>query len=100
MAARTRFAWVRELRIPAVMSEPGNISPSISDAEQLTRMLELELIQKRTSWKQAKEHNQSLRSAAFLFLFLIFVGSLVGFFFAYTHISQQRTHPASSMSGH
>jgi hypothetical protein len=82
------------------MSEPVKINPSTSDAEQLTRMLELELIQKRTSWKQAKEHKQSLRSAAFLFLFLILAGSLLGFFFAFTHISQQRTHPTSSVSDH
>jgi hypothetical protein len=89
----------RELRISTTMSEPIRLDSNISDAEQLTRMLELELLQKRTSWKQAEQRNKSLRSAAFLFLFLIITGCLVGFFFAYTRVSQQRANPPPSVSG-
>jgi hypothetical protein len=83
-----------------LMSEPVKLHPNISDAEQLTRMLELELLQKRTNWKQVTQRNKSLRSAAFLFLFLIITGCLLGFFFAYTRVSQQRAEPPPSVSGH
>ena len=83
-----------------LMSEPVKLHPNISDAEQLTRMLELELLQKRTSWKQVKQRSKSLRSAAFLFLFLIITGCFLGFFFAYTRVSQQRAKSSPSVSDH
>jgi hypothetical protein len=71
-----------------------------SEAEQLSRLLELELIQKRASWKHAKERNKSLRSAAFLFLFVLIAGCLLGFFFVYTRVSEQRPNPPAPTSGH
>ncbi len=82
------------------MSEPVKLDPKTAEAEQLTRLLELELLQKRTSWKQAKQRNKSLRSAAFLFLFLLITGCFLGFFFAYTRVSERRAKPPPSVSDH
>src|SRR6266404_3419119 len=71
----------RELRVFAPMSDPVQSQPVTSDAEQLSRVLELELVQKRMAWKHAKERKKSVRSLAFLFLFLLFAACLLGFFF-------------------
>jgi hypothetical protein len=76
------------------MIEQVQSHPSGTDAEQLSRLLELELVQKRATWKQASQRNRSLRSAAFLFLFLLMAGCLFGFFFVFTQVSEQRpSHP-------
>jgi hypothetical protein len=82
------------------MSDRVEIPPSSSDTEQLTRLLELELIQKRASWNQAKQRNKSLRSFAFLFLFLLIAGSLVGFFFVYTRMRGERPNPTAQTARH
>ena len=69
------------------MANPTQSSASASDAEQLARLLELELIQKRATWKHEKQRNKSFRSLAFLFLFVLIAGTLLGFFFVYTRVS-------------
>lgn len=91
---------VRELRIFAGMPNSTQPSPSPTDAEQLKRLLDLELTQKRVAWKQAKQRNKSLRSLAFLFLFLLIAGILFGFFFVYTRVSEQRPIPPAQTTGH
>lgn len=63
----------------------------------MARLLELELIQKRTAWQQTKQRKKSLRSFAFLFLFLLFAACLVGFFFAFNRVSEERQNrPAAT----
>jgi cell division septal protein FtsQ len=57
-------------------SEPPKTNPA--DLEQL---LEIELMQKRAAWKQAKARRGSLRALSFFFLFLVIVGALLAFFF-------------------
>lgn len=64
--------------------------PKLEEAEQLVRMLELELAQKRVNWEQASQRNRSRRTAAFLFLFLVVAACLAGFFFAFVRVSDQR----------
>ena len=56
--------------------EPPETNPA--DLEQL---LEIELMQKRAAWKQAKARRGSLRALSFFFLFLVIVGALLAFFF-------------------
>jgi hypothetical protein len=82
------------------MSESVKTPTSASDAEQLTRLLELELIQKRATWKQERQRNKSFRSLAFLFLFLLIAGTLLGFFFVYTRVSQTPPNPPAQTAGH
>jgi hypothetical protein len=54
--------------------------PPEGDPAKLAQLLEIELIQKRAEWRQAKARRGSLRTLSFLFLFLVIVVALVGFF--------------------
>ena len=81
------------------MANPVQVQPAGTDAEQLSRLLELELIQKRTAWQQAKERKKSFRTLAFLFLFLLIVACAGGAFFVFTRVSEQRQNrPAAATS--
>ena len=82
------------------MSDPVQLQPVTSDAEQLSRLLELELIQNRVAWKQARERKKSLRSLAFLFLFLLFAACLLGFFFAFNRVNEERQNRPTATSSH
>ncbi len=48
-----------------------------TDPEILARLLELELMQKRAGWAQAKSRLSAVRAISFLFLFLVILGALV-----------------------
>ena len=63
------------------------------EIEQLTRLLELELAQKRALWKQASQRAKSIRVAGFAFLFLVIVACSLGAYFAFIRISEQRANP-------
>jgi len=51
-----------------------------SDAAKMEQLLEIELMQKRAAWQQAKARRGSLRALSFFFLFLVVLAALVGFF--------------------
>jgi hypothetical protein len=78
---------------------PQTIIPSI-DAEQLTKLLDLELAQKRQNWKQVGRRAKSVRAASFFFLFLLIVACLVGGYFAFMRVSGERAnpHPTSAVN--
>jgi len=82
------------------MADSVQSHPNATDADQLARFLELELIQKRASWKQLSQRRRSLRSAAFLFLFLLVAGCLFGFFFVFTRVSEQRPNHPTATTNH
>jgi ferric-dicitrate binding protein FerR (iron transport regulator) len=87
----------QELRFSLTMANSVQYRPKLEEAEQLVRMLELELAQKRANWAQASQRNRSRRSAAFLFLFLVVAACLAGFFFAFVRVSDQRqNHPTTA----
>ena len=65
------------------------------DPEKLRQLLEIELMQKRAEWQQAKARRGSLRSISFLFLFLVIVAALVAFFL---FLSPDRVHEMRSGS--
>ena len=73
------------------MANPAE--PKVNETETLTRLLELELAQKRASWKQAGERARSIRAAGFVFLFFLILACLVGGYFAFTRVSEQRAKP-------
>ncbi len=56
---------------------PNPLKPSPAEIEKL---LEIELMQKRASWQRAKAQRNIWRTLSFLFLFVIIVGALVGYF--------------------
>jgi cytoskeletal protein RodZ len=59
-------------------------------AEELSRLLEIELMQKRAQWQKISAKRNSLRSVSVLFLFLVIVGALAVFYFAFTRASEVR----------
>jgi len=80
-----------------IMADPAGPKPNEIDADKLSRLLELELIQKRATWKQAGERYRSIRTAGFVFLFVLILGCVIGGYFAFIRVNEQRANqPASS----
>ena len=76
------------------MANPAE--PKVNETETLTRLLELELAQKRANWKHAGERARSIRAAGFVFLFVLILACLVGGYFAFMRVSEQRANPTPS----
>jgi hypothetical protein len=92
-----RFSGMGVADFLSVMPSPVQFRPKLEEAEQLVRLLELELMQKRADWKQASQRSRSIRSAAFLFLFLLVAGCLLASFLAFNRVSEKRSgHPATA----
>ncbi len=68
------------------------------DPDNLSRLLELELIQKRATWKQAGERYRSIRTAGFVFLFVLIVGCLIGGYFAFMRLNESRPNQPSAVT--
>lgn len=72
------------------------------DPEQLTRMLDIELAQKRAGWAEAGARYHRIRTVSLLFLAIVVIGSLLAFFFMYTRLTQERPNsgarPAATTS--
>ena len=83
-------------RIFPVMANPAEPKPTEIDPDQLSRLLELELVQKRATWKQAGERYRAVRAAGFIFLFLLIVGCLVGGYFAFMRMNETRPNPQNA----
>jgi hypothetical protein len=78
------------------MADPSEPKPNEIDADNLSRLLELELIQKRASWKQAGDRYRSIRAAGFIFLFILIVGCLIGGYFALMRLNETRPNQPSA----
>ncbi len=85
-------------RIFPAMADPAGPKPNQIDPDNLSRLLELELIQKRATWKQAGERYRSVRAAGFVFLFVLIVGCLVGGYFAFLRVNETRQSQPSAAS--
>ncbi|HEX8490727.1 MAG TPA: hypothetical protein VF626_06905 [Chthoniobacterales bacterium] len=66
------------------MNPDGNGKPEPIDPEQMLRLLDLELMQKRALRKQASARRTSLRALSFLFLFVVLLGAAAAVYFAFT----------------
>ena len=82
------------------MTGPVQSQATPNDAEQLSRLLELELSQKRVAWKQLKQRKKSYRTLAVLFLFLLFAGCLAGYFFVFNRVNEERQNRPVTTSNH
>jgi heme A synthase len=70
--------------------------PTANKAEDLSRLIELELIQKRLEWQKTIARRKTIRSMSILFLFLVITGTVLAFYFAFTRVNEQRAaHPPS-----
>ncbi len=65
------------------MTPDGNTQPPLreTDPQKLAKLLEIELMQKRASWQQAKARRGSYRAMSFLFLFAVIVAAFIAFYF-------------------
>ena len=74
----------------------ANRSPASKeiDPEQLTKLLEIELMHKRTEWKQAGARNRSRRAASFAFLFILLLACAVGGFLMFSKLNEKRANQA------
>ena len=57
--------------------------PVANDPEELSRLLDIELMQKKAQWQQKTARNKSLKSMSLMFLFLVVMGGLAVFFFVF-----------------
>jgi type VI protein secretion system component VasF len=64
--------------------------PNDTEADNLARLLELELMQKRAQWKQASSRHRSMRTMAFVFVFLVVAACLAGAFFVFSRVNEER----------
>ena len=80
------------------MPDPAQFKPKEIGPDNLSRLLELELIQKRATWKQTGERARSVRAAGFVFLFVLIVACLIGGYFAFMRVSEKRANPAHTSS--
>jgi hypothetical protein len=67
--------------------------PKSASADELARLIELELIQKRAEWKQAAARHHAIRMASFAFLLFVIMGALVVYFFVYSDLRENRSAP-------
>ena len=81
------------------MADPAKPKADEMDPGSLSRLLELELIQKRATWKQAGERYRAFRAAGFVFLFVLIVGCLIGGYFAFLRVNETRqSQPSAATS--
>ena len=59
----------------------NNQPPRETDPAKLAKLLEIELMQKRASWQQAKARRGTLRAMSFLFLFVVIIAAVAAFYF-------------------
>lgn len=69
--------------------DPRTTSSENSEADALTRALEMELKLKRASWEQTRARRGTLRALSLLFLLLVIVGSLLAFFYLVPQLHRQ-----------
>jgi hypothetical protein len=86
-----------------MMPTDGKSKSKENDPEQLSRLLELELMQKRAAWKNASARHHQIRVASFVFLFILIVGSLFAYFMLFSRMREQRVNqhpsPTPTISG-
>jgi len=82
---------------------PGKPELADNGPEKFNQLLELQLAQKRAEWKRANARYRNIRSASFVFLFIVIIGALLAFFFAFSRVKEERASQnatkTSSVSG-
>jgi hypothetical protein len=65
------------------MNPHGNSKPEQNDSDQLMRLVELELAQRRVALQQARSPYRGFRLASFVFLFAVLLGALLAFYYVF-----------------
>jgi len=86
------------------MNPSSNGKPESTDPEQLVRLLEIELAQKRTMRQQAGSPYRGFRMASFIFLIAVILGAVVIIYYVFFSGSlddlraRKETRPAATPS--
>ena len=81
------------------MSNSNLNPPNDLEADQLTRLLELELAHKRTEWKRAHGRARRARVNAIALLFFLIAGIAFALLFLFSRVSEERAaRPTPSAS--
>jgi len=65
------------------MNPHGDSKPEPDDPEQVVRLLELELAQRRAALKNARSPYRGFRLASFVFLFAVILGILLAVYYVF-----------------
>ena len=57
----------------------GKGEPEPNDPAQLEKLLEIELMQKRMAWQQAKQRSSRWRNLSYLFLLLVIAAAVIAY---------------------
>ena len=87
-----------------MIPEADGKSESKMDPDELARLLDIELAQKRAAWAEAGQRSRRIRTISFLFLAIVVLGALAAFVMVFTQLPQDRVkqtdraQPVSSAS--
>ena len=70
--------------------------PIGNNPEELSQLLEIELIQKRAEWQRTTARHKNLKMFSLMFLFVVVLAGLLAFYFAYMRASESRAHRPSA----
>ena len=65
------------------MNPHGNSKPEPTDPDQVLRLVELELAQRRAALQQARSPYRGFRLASFVFLFAVLLGIVLAFYYVF-----------------
>lgn len=69
------------------------------DADELAKLLQIELARKKMEWAAATERYRKIRAVSFFFLALIIMGALAAFFLLFSRLPTDRlSRPAPAAS--
>jgi hypothetical protein len=77
---------------------PETSQAGAPNADELSRLLEIELIQKRAEWQKATARHKTVRTASILFLMVIVIAGLAAFYFAFMRATEGRQQHAAPIS--
>jgi hypothetical protein len=66
--------------------------------DELSQLLEIELIQKRAEWQRATARNKNLKSASILFLTIVILAGLVVGYLVFTRPRENRPAQAAELT--
>lgn len=75
--------------IPDGDGKPESTKPS---ADEMAKLLEIELAQKRAAWQNASARNKNVRAMGFMFLFIVVIGALFAFYYVVTQVNERRAN--------
>jgi hypothetical protein len=65
------------------MNPHGDSKPEQPDPDQILRLVELELAQRRIALQQARSPYRGFRLASFIFLFAVLLGAILAFYYVF-----------------